>query len=97
MSPVPRFPALALLLACAPPNAPESSREPCRGTSFDADAPPQTCLVQSVSPPPAPSPRALKLRVLEEATIRSGHEATFTLPDATSTDALARDSVTLPS
>jgi hypothetical protein len=71
--------ASALACAQAPVQAPAPSRDPCRGTSFDADAPPVACMVKSEQAPRAPSPGALKLQVIEQATIRSGAQATFTL------------------
>lgn len=50
---------------------------PCVGAAFAADAPPQECF-QSERPA-APMPDALAFSLLEDAVVKSGSEATFTL------------------
>jgi len=81
--------AIASTLSCAqsPPNAPEAPRDPCRGAAFDADAPPPACMVQSEHVPRAPAPGALKLRVVEQASVKSGAQATFTIEMQNATSA----------
>lgn len=82
----PGFVLVAALIGCAAPapsstvpaSVTSSKTEPCRGIAFDADNPDPRCLVPHHEIKNVPAD-ALRLRLTQSATIRSGQQAQFVL------------------